>query len=78
MPEKELGLLEVVFPEDVDEELALQFEKIFVSYGFLKTGLVSDADEYVSFSIIIYNFFSMLSYLQASKTSQNIGSQTEY
>lgn len=47
MPEKELGQLEVEFPEDVDEELALQFEKIFVSYGFLKTGLVSDADEYV-------------------------------
>lgn len=42
-----LGAIEVEFPEDISEEDALNFEKVFVYNGFLLTGLVADASEYV-------------------------------
>ncbi|KAF3932843.1 hypothetical protein ABW19_dt0209433 [Dactylella cylindrospora] len=40
-----LGAIEVEFPEDVAEEDALSFEKVLVYNGFLKTGLVAEADD---------------------------------
>lgn len=43
----ELGAIEVEFPETVSEEDALTFEKVMVYNGFLKTGIVAGADEYV-------------------------------
>lgn len=42
---EDLGTIEVVFPENVPEEDALNFEKIMVYNGFLKTGLVAGADD---------------------------------
>ncbi|KAK6539201.1 hypothetical protein TWF694_009443 [Orbilia ellipsospora] len=41
---EELGIVEIEFPPSLPEEDALNFEKIMVYNGFLKTGLVADAD----------------------------------
>ncbi|KAF3904464.1 hypothetical protein AA313_de0200015 [Arthrobotrys entomopaga] len=41
---EELGTVEIEFPPSLPEEDALNFEKIMVYNGFLKTGLVADAD----------------------------------
>ncbi|EWC43565.1 hypothetical protein DRE_01452 [Drechslerella stenobrocha 248] len=41
----EVGAIEIAFPEDIPEEDALNFEKVMVHNGFLKTGLVADADD---------------------------------
>ncbi|KAJ6264584.1 hypothetical protein Dda_0732 [Drechslerella dactyloides] len=41
---EELGTIEVAFPQGVPEEDALNFEKIMVYNGFLKTGIVAEAD----------------------------------
>ncbi|EPS44384.1 hypothetical protein H072_1618 [Dactylellina haptotyla CBS 200.50] len=41
---KELGTIEVRFPENLAEEDALNFEKIMIYNGFLKTGIVAEAD----------------------------------
>ncbi|KAK6523974.1 hypothetical protein TWF694_005643 [Orbilia ellipsospora] len=43
---KELGTVEIIFPENVPEEDALTFEKIMVYNGFLMTGLVASADDF--------------------------------
>ncbi|KAF3913807.1 hypothetical protein ABW21_db0200980 [Orbilia brochopaga] len=42
---EDLGTIEVVFPQGVPEEDALNFEKVMVYNGFLKTGIVAEADD---------------------------------
>ncbi|KAK6338766.1 hypothetical protein TWF696_009577 [Orbilia brochopaga] len=42
---EDLGTIEVTFPQSVPEEDALNFEKIMVYNGFLKTGIVAEADD---------------------------------
>ncbi|KAK6340113.1 hypothetical protein TWF730_001885 [Orbilia blumenaviensis] len=42
----DLGAIEIEFPETISEEDALNFEKVMVYNGFLKTGLVAGADDF--------------------------------
>ena len=59
MPEKELGFVEVHMDEDTDDTLAGQFEHVLEYNGFLKTGLVGDADKY-GFLLLLFFFLSSL------------------